>query len=148
MAKKKGSTRKPLSFRGREIGWIKAGQKALDLDDDTYRALLQRMTGYRSAKELNASERKAVLDEMERLGYTAPNRTTRKRWPGEPAESEFDRRPMLRKVRALLTQEKRQWDYAHALANKMFSVARVEWLGDDQLHKLVSALQIDANRRH
>lgn len=144
---RKGKSRKPASFRGREIGWIKAGQKFLQLDDDTYRALLQRVTGYRSAKDLNTAERKAVLDEMERLGYSTPNRTTRKRWPGEPAESEFDRRPMLRKVRALLADNKRPWAYAHETANRMFAVTRVEWLGDEQLHKLVAALQIDANRR-
>jgi phage gp16-like protein len=144
---RKTKGRKPKSFQGREIGWIKAGQKFLDLDDETYRDFLQCITGYRSAKLLNASERSAVLDAMEGSGYVVPNRTTRRRWPGEPAETEFERRPMLRKVRALLTQDKRPWAYAHGTAEQMFSVTRVEWLGDEQLHKLVAALQIDANRR-
>lgn len=133
-------------MRGREIGQIKAGQAFLQMDDDTYRDFLQHMTGYRSAKDLNASERAKVLLEMERRGYK-PKSRERTRFPGEPAESEFDRRPMLRKVRALLTQDRRPWAYAHGLAEKMHSVTRVEWLGDDQLHKLVAALQIDADRR-
>jgi len=33
------------------------------------------------------------------------------------------------------------------MAKRMFDVTRVEWLRDDQLHKLVSALQVDANRK-
>ncbi|HHF7476546.1 TPA: phage protein GemA/Gp16 family protein [Neisseria meningitidis] len=39
------------------------------------------------------------------------------------------------------------WNYAHGTAKKMFKVDRVEWLSDGNMHKLVAALQIAANRR-
>ena len=55
--------------------------------------------------------------------------------------------PQLRKVRALLADAKRPWSYAHGLAKRMYDVARVEWLDHDKLHRLVAALQVDANRR-
>ncbi len=54
--------------RKAEIGKIKIGAKSMALDDDAYRALLQRLTGRTSAAELSAGERAAVLDEMQRLG--------------------------------------------------------------------------------
>lgn len=129
-----------------QIGRIKAAQKGLGLDDTTYRALLQRVTGKGSCADMTTAERNAVIAEFVRLGFKDQRKdAARRRWPGEPKNC--DAVPMLRKVRALLTDAKRPWSYAHALAKQMHGVARVEWLDDDKLHRLVAALQIDANRR-
>jgi len=54
---------------------------------------------------------------------------------------------MLGKVEALLADAQRPWDYAHSMARHMFGVDRLEFLRGGQLHRLVAALQIDANRR-
>ena len=54
---------------------------------------------------------------------------------------------MLSKVVALLTVGGKQWNYAHAMARRMFGKDKVEYLDDTQLHKLVAALQIAENRK-
>lgn len=129
-----------------QLGRIHQAQKALGLDDDTYRALLQRVTGKTSSAQMSPEERNAVLREFARLGFKKAEAGDRARtFPGRPKDVRT--RPMLRKVEALLADDKRAWSYAHSLAKRMFHVTRVEWLNDNDLHKLVSVLQVDANRR-
>ena len=70
---------------------IHVGKKALGLDDETYRDLLERVTGKRSAGQLDDSGRQAVLSEMRRLGF-APKGGGRRR----PAKG-----PLVSKMRAL-----------------------------------------------
>lgn len=132
--------------RNVQLGRIHQAKKALALDEGTYRALLQRVGGQASSADMTTEQRNAVLAEFVRLGFKADRQQTRKRrWPGEP--NNCDDVPMLRKVRALLADSKRPWSYAHAMAKRMFHVEKVEWLHADQQHKLVAALQADANRR-
>ncbi|WP_375646423.1 regulatory protein GemA [Bartonella sp. TT29SHDZB] len=45
------------------------GKRALGLDDETYRALLYRLTGKQSAKDLNFSEKHLVIAEMKACGF-------------------------------------------------------------------------------
>lgn len=129
-----------------QIGRIKAAQKALGLDDATYRCLLERVTGKTSSTQMTPAERNQVLAEFARLGFKRQDGRDRARaFPGRPRN--VREVPMLRKVEALLADNRRPWSYAHSMARRMFHVNRVEWLLDDQLHKLVAALQVDANRR-
>jgi hypothetical protein len=48
---------------------IHVGRKALGLDEETYRDLLERVTGQRSAGGMNARQHEAVIGEMRRLGF-------------------------------------------------------------------------------
>lgn len=48
---------------------IHVGRKALGLDEETYRDLLERVTGKRSAGGMTPPEHRAVIDEMRRLGF-------------------------------------------------------------------------------
>lgn len=128
-----------------QLGRIHQAKKALGLDDATYRALLQRVAGKASSGEMTHAERNAVLAEFARLGFKRADAGDRKRvFAGRPKNTREV--PMLRKVEALLADGKKPWSYAHEMARRMFHVNRVEWLNDHDLHKLVSALQIDANR--
>lgn len=132
--------------RRQQLARIHLAKKMLDLDEDTYRCLLLRVGGHRSSADMNATQRNAVIAEMVKLGFKEENRQERrKRFPGRPPN--VDQVPMLKKVEALLADAQRPWSYAHALSDRMFKVSRVQWLRHDQLHSLVSALQVDANRR-
>lgn len=140
--------------RRQRLARIHMGKKALGLGEREYRALLMRASadehgigGIDSAGNMTEAQHAAVLAEMMRLGFKAERIAGRRKlWPGEPKEC--DSRPMLRKVRALLADGKKPWSYAHSMAAHMFDgVKRVEWLRDDQLHKLISALEIDARRK-
>jgi hypothetical protein len=69
--------------RNRLIGAVHAAKKAAELDDDTYRAMLDRITGKSSAKDLSDGELRQVLDHMnggaKRIGHHtrfAPPKTT------------------------------------------------------------------------
>lgn len=126
----------------RQIAKIKIGQKALQLDDGTYRALLLRVTGVTSCAAMSADQRRAVLREMKRLGFQPTASTAH---AGRPAKT--DQVPLLNKIEALLADAGRPWEYARATAKHMFKVERLEWLSHSQLHRLVAALQFDANRR-
>ncbi|WP_164273455.1 regulatory protein GemA [Stenotrophomonas sp. B1-1] len=130
------------SVERRQMAKIKIGQKALRLDDDTYRALLVRVTGVTSCGQMTFLQRQTVLAEMKRLGFKP---SADKAHPGRPTNA--DQVSMLGKVEALLADAGRPWEYARATAERMFGVQRLEWLRPAQLHRLVAALQIDANRR-
>jgi len=48
---------------------IHVGKKQLGLDEDTYRAMLARVTGKSSARDMSEGERAAVVREMRRQGF-------------------------------------------------------------------------------
>ncbi|MEJ0012814.1 MAG: regulatory protein GemA [Bauldia sp.] len=70
---------------------IHVGRKQLDLEEDDYRALLERVTGKRSSKGMTTAELFAVLDEMRRLGFK----------PGSKASAGGLDGPYAPKLRAL-----------------------------------------------
>lgn len=122
---------------------IHIAKSQLGLDDDSYRALLARVAGVRSAKDLNPRQAEKVLAEFQRLGWTPRPGTRQGRAKPRPAKS---RQAVMGKVEALLAEAKRPWAYADSMALHMFQVERVEWLDDSQLQRLMQALIIDAQR--
>lgn len=143
--------------RRRRLGKIHQAAKTLGLGDREYRALLMRATsdehgigGIDTSANMTEAQHVAVLRELGRLAARKgvkleQDASRRRRFQGKPKNTADV--PMLRKVEALLADAKRPWEYAHAMAGQMFGVKRLEWLQHDQLHRLVAALQIDANRR-
>ncbi len=73
---------------------IHIAKKDLKLDDDTYRDVLERVTGKRSAKDLTVVESGRVLDEMKRLGFKAASK------PSRPSAMVLEG-PFIPKLRAL-----------------------------------------------
>ena len=128
--------------RRKLIAKIKIGQQQLGLDDDTYRALLVRVTGANSCTKLDMRGLEAVAAELGKQGFAA-KKADKGRRPSRRDSADA----MLRKIEALLSELGYHWNYAHAMARGMFQVDRVEWLTDAHLHKLVAALQIHANRK-
>lgn len=51
------------------LAMMHVAKRDLGLDDDTYRAVLVRVTGKRSSKDMTDRERQAVLDEFRRQGF-------------------------------------------------------------------------------
>lgn len=132
--------------RGPQLAKIHVAIAQLGLDEPTYRALYLRVTGKDSSARMSVAERDAVIAELVRLGFQDKRKANGKAaFPGRPADT--DKVPMLGKVEALLADAGRDWEYARATAKRMFKMDRLEWLNDAQLHKLVAALQIDADRR-
>jgi phage gp16-like protein len=133
-----------MSINQRGLAQVHIAAKELGMDDDTYRALLARVAGVRSAKQLNARQLKQVLDEFRRLGWVPkPGKKAGRKKPRTPPS----RKAVMDKVEALLAEAGRPWAYADGMAQRMFQVDRVDWLEDDQLFRLMQGLLVDA-RRH
>ncbi|MFV2030617.1 gp16 family protein [Neisseria sp. S1] len=118
--------------RKRLIAKIKIAQQQLGLDDAVYRTMLVRVTGKNSCTKLSAAELQRVAAEMDRLGFRHKGgiRPNRRRSAD----------PMMRKIGALLADMHLHWAYAHALAKRMYSVDRVEWLDDEHMRGVIAAL--------
>ena len=138
--------RSPDAARRARLARIHLAKKSLGLDECTYRDLLLRVTGLRSCADMTAQQHTDVLAEFVRLGFRDERAEARlAAFRGRPKGIKDV--PLLRKAEALLADGKKPWAYGHALAKRMFKVARVEWLTGEQMRRLVAALEIDA-RRH
>lgn len=116
----------------------------LGMDDDSYRALLRRVAGVESAKDLNTRQAGRLMVELERLGFKPKPSTKAK---GKPHN--FNQMPdQIRKIEALLTDMGLPWAYADAIAKQMFKVSRVAWLKKpQQLDDLIAALHVEQQKR-
>lgn len=123
------------------IAKIKIAQKELKLDNETYRAVLLRVTGKLSCTDMGVAELEAVLTDMQAHGFKPKPKAGIRPKRRKSADG------MLRKVEALILDNGWSWNYAHCTAKRMFGVDRVQWLSDENLWKLVAALQIAANRK-
>lgn len=121
---------------------IHIAKKELALDDDTYRAMLQSIAGVSSSKDLTVAGVNKVLAHLKRCGWKP--KTGAK--TGKRPSVGRDRKALVGKVEALLAEAKRSWAYADAMAKRMFTVDKVDWLNAEQLQKLVAALTYDAKR--
>lgn len=141
--------------RKRELAQIHIAKAQLGLDDDTYRAMLWTVGRVRSAGDLDYAGRRAVLEHLKARGFTTQrplrkeNADLRKKnaawnWVNNAAP---DRQAMLRKLAVMLNADNREKAYVDAIAKHMFGVDLVEFCKPDQLHRIISALTFDANRR-
>ena len=99
-----------------------------------------RVGGADSCAKLDDSALDKVLAEMRGKGFAAKSAGNR-----PPRRASAD--AMMRKIEALILDNGWSWNYAHGTAKRMFGIDRVQWLSDQNMHKLVSALQIAANRK-
>lgn len=126
--------------RTRDLRRIHTGRRALALDDETYRALLERITGQRSAADLDPKQRRAVIDELYRLGFRPKNH----RAPGKIAPGKTQ---LMAKIQALLFDGAYSWAYADGVARKVCKIDSVRFCNEEQLRKIVAALTYDQQRR-
>ena len=120
---------------------IQIARRQLGLDDDTYRAILKRTVGAESSKGLSPAQTSRVLAELERLGFKS--KPAKGRAKPSPAA---DRKRLVGKIEAQLAEANRPWEYADAMALRMFKVERVDWCDSEQLRRLIAALVYDAKR--
>jgi phage gp16-like protein len=136
--------RRAVDQRQAELAKIHIAKKELGLDDDTYRDMLWTVARVRSAGDLDAGGRLAVLEHLRARGFKGRRRGT---YPGRPhnIDSE-DRGPLLRKIEALLAEARRPWSYGDGIARRMFRIDRLAMCNPEQLSKVVAALSYDAAR--
>ncbi|PLP96027.1 regulatory protein GemA [Pseudomonas sp. FFUP_PS_473] len=125
--------------RNQQLSKIHIAKKDLGMDDDSYRAMLVRIAGKTSAKDLSPLQTANVLRELERLGWQ-PKRGRAKPKPAA------DRAKLVSKIEAQLADAGRPWAYGDGIAKRLYKVEKVEWLNPEQLRGVVAALAYDAKR--
>ena len=123
---------------------IHIAKQQLGMDDTTYRAVLARVCGVQSAKELNDRQASMLLGEFKRLGWQPK---PAKKTQGKPKN--FSVMPnQIAKIEALLADMKLPWAYADALGMQMFKIERVAWIRNGtQLRALIAALHAEQEKR-
>jgi len=127
---------------------VQAMRRKLDLDDDAYRDLVDRISrtcgpAVRSAGDCSLAQLNAVAAEM-RMKLGQPVQPWRK---GKPRRPVMAREARLKKIEALLADQGREWEYGHAIARRMCKVDRLEFCDGTGLSKIIAALEYDI-RRH
>ncbi|SNR95726.1 Mu-like prophage protein gp16 [Humidesulfovibrio mexicanus] len=136
-----------MAFESRRslLAKVHIAAKALGLEDDAYRDMLEGLTGQRSAGKLTDKQLALVIAALRKRGWNdADTRPARKKptpraMPGAA--------PLLDKIGALLADAGRPWAYAVGLAARMYTVERLEWAKSEQLRGVIAALVKDAQRR-
>ncbi len=133
------------STRKTELAKIHLAKKDLAMTDDSYRALMLRVTGKESAAALSATERSKLIAEFVRLGWQPKRR--------KAASGDDWRTPRIRLIWRLW-----HWLADHAVVRSRSSTSllafcaqhmqatRLEWAESEELNKIVEALK-DWQRR-
>lgn len=127
---------------------VKIACKELSIDDDTYRAILLRLTGRISASDCTDAQLGVVLDELKAKGWKPKVATRAKRKASSPAAH-----PLARKARALWISlhqlgEVRDPSEAalEAFAKRQLGVDRLSWADVSKSNGLIEALKAMAER--
>jgi phage gp16-like protein len=120
---------------------IHIAKKQLKLDEDMYREMLVQVTSKKSCADMHISDLYLVIKRLQQAGFKA-----KKRDHGKKPNPNKSQAAMMGKVEALLADNNLPWNYAHAMAKRMFKVDKVDWLTSQDLHKLIAALVISTNR--
>lgn len=120
---------------------IHTGKSRLGWDDETYRGVLARLTGHRSASDCSPAELDSVVAYMRDAGFT-PSASY-----GRRPRVAAGRKGMLSKIEALLAEAGRPWGYLDGVTERMLGEKKpLEWLSDDQVRQVMQMLIVDAKR--
>jgi phage gp16-like protein len=130
----------------RQIAAIHVLKAKAGMDDDAYRAMLRQMGGVESSKALTALGRTMVLDHLRRITQPPVGEPRSRPYPDRPHTT--DQRPLLQKIEAQLAEAGRPWHYATAVLKRVGQgrAERLEFATDEDLRKVVAALNCDAKR--
>ena len=131
----------PQNNRKSLLARIHIGKNQLKLEDAEYREMLKQVTGKSSCSDMHISDLYLVLKRLEKSGFKSQKRSY-----GKKPNASQGHKAMMNKIEALLADNQLHWNYAHAMAKRMFKVDKVDWLEAKDLHKLIAALVISTNR--
>lgn len=129
-----------LDFRKSLIAKIHVAKKQLAMREDDYRALLNRVTGKDSSAALSEGQLKAVVKEMESIGFKAI--PARKAGP-KPADSQE-----ARKIRAMWITLHQMGEVSDpsetalsAFVKRQTGIDNMAWLNHKDTSKVMNALR-------
>lgn len=113
------------------LGKVHIAAKDLGLDDETYRAMLEDLTGHRSARDCTDRQLVMILAALRKRGWNPKGKKTPVVRP--------ELTPLLSKVEALILDMDKSWSYAESIARHMFGVG-LSWCDAGQLRAIITAL--------
>lgn len=129
--------------RNATLAKIHIAKKDLALDDEIYREILWTVARVRSAKDLDAHGRDAVLAHFKSRGWQPKAAKRAGRVPRT-----LNRKEELAKIEAQLTSLGAPWEYADTIAAKVAKVDRCEWLKThEQFSAVIAALEAEQTKR-
>ena len=144
----KAMTEIGMSYQDEKSGWL-----------SLFGSLLKRKP-ISGLSALTLGERRRVIDYLAEQGVKVSNplvpgdlaswssgdaertvtlRSKADRYPGRPKNMDHgSRAAQLKKIEALLTVGKKEWKYAHTLAQRICKADRIEWVPDHLLYKIIT----------
>ena len=139
------------------IAAIQIARKQLEpygLDESAYRALVRRVSAAHgqevdSSARCTPTQRRAILDELQRQGARTPGAKKPANYPGKPHNFHSSAMPeMVTKIEAQLADMGLSWAYADAIAKRQCGIPRVAWVRDqEQLRGIIAALDVEQRKR-
>jgi phage gp16-like protein len=127
----------------KQIKMIHTAKSQIGMSDGDYRGLLMDMFRANSCKDLSAAQAGLLIDELGRKGFELKTKGR----PHNLNAGRSSRQQKLKKIEAQLATRGLPWSYADALAKQMCKVDSITFVPDDQLYKIVTALESYA-RKH
>lgn len=139
----KARQNKPFNPRTALIAKIHVAKKQMAMEDESYRALLRRITGKSSSAELSMGQLESVIKEFERLGFAG---TVRKSRPAAKGGLPSD--IQARKIRALWLNlyhlgelDNPAEEALIAYCRRMSGVESIEWMHSEQFDNVIRGLR-------
>ena len=130
--------------RRAQLAAIHVGRKNLGMAEDDYRAVLERLTGHRSAKDCDGAQLNAVIAEMRRLGFE-PSPATPSRAPAGGGVAR-KARAMWISLHQLGAIEDASERALEAFGQRQLGVERLQWANEREGFRLIEALKAMAER--
>lgn len=131
-------------LRERELAMIHLAKKDLGLDDETYREMLWTVARVRSAKDLDITGRRHVLEHLKSRGWK--HRPPRRAQPGAARMADDPQSRMIRglwiELAAVGLVRDRSERALAAFVARQTGVDRLEWLNVYQASQVIEALKL------
>lgn len=129
-----------MSPRRAELARIHILKDEMNLDRETYEAVLWAVARVNSAADLDEHGRRQVIEHMQA-------KLDAYRKAGSPVNPAKEKEKLLSKIGAQAYALGKNWRYVGGMAWKMFRVREVQWCTPDQLHRIASALAYAQQRQ-
>jgi phage gp16-like protein len=139
----KQARRVPL-IGNKEKAVLHIAKVQLGMSEEAYRDMLDSV-GCRSSVELDFSKYAQIMDRLKVAGFKHVHASAKRSGMHRPASE--DKKEMLSKIEAILSDLGLSWAYADGIAKHMFGIELVRWTDNNQTYKILQALIYHQSRR-
>lgn len=122
---------------------IHIAKAQVGMSDEEYRDLLGSV-GVESSKDLTGKTFAQVMSRFEKLGFQTTSKTRSQR---KVSNLPKDKKQLMKKLEAIILDMDLSWAYVDGIARKRFKVDAAQWLGGEELFKLVQMMAVYQKRK-